>query len=728
MERPCSLVLILSGKENEWTWMLLHRNANQKSMSSLIQAPQKFSLVEILSSLNETINLCDIYQLRSWGIRLTQTIFPSEILTEIRNYSSGDIMFSVPAAWEDVPFELCYLPDKGFLGHIFTIGTIVSVSSGQSHKQHTAPAQSMFLIIACQNDTIPSAYRECITLKNMVNKYGLSTHCITETDTLKALNAIERSAIVHFAGHSVTSGPDGVAGWEIGKNRYFTIVDILKLEKNPFVPHCVFSNSCQAGTCGAGTGMSGIAGAFLKAGIPIVIGPLRIINDKDALQFALCFYQELLKKHFFSPMANPSHALLVAKQTMLKHNPQAITPLLYRLFGDPNHEIPLTKIAQRPLARFFQARTMMLLFSAGVLLMAFLGIGKLLFFKGSPVYTNAGKRIFTYGKAIVPGNEIQPPGTLPADNNKCICYLAPPLIDEFQIVSKKSIEETFSSIGYTIKTYSALNSARQLCQFDSAMALKPRPKAIILAAVDFSAVEKKIKEAQARNIPVIAYDRLLTCTVLDFTSIAATVEIGQIAAGKIAELLDKKFNGAKGKVLQILGDPQDNYTIDIGKGYEECIQKYPGIYTISKYAFHWDTAEARTIAETQLTINPDIDLVYVHAAFLAVPVVSALQAKGKKPGEIMIVSSNGAPAGLQLIRDGWSQCEVEQPLYAQVHGMANFINAIVDKDTINPGVYDVFECKGVLTRESFGLCIRFPGRIITKENVDKPWFWGNHNK
>ena len=42
---------------------------------------------------------------------------------------------------------------------------------------------------------------------------------------------------------------------------------------------------------------------------------------------------------------------------------------------------------------------------------------------------------------------------------------------------------------------------------------------------------------------------------------------------------------------------------------------------------------------TSFVANPDIDLIFVHAAHLAVAGLASLEAKGKKPGDVMLVSS-----------------------------------------------------------------------------------------
>ncbi len=66
------------------------------------------------------------------------------------------------------------------------------------------------------------------------------------------------------------------------------------------------------------------------------------------------------------------------------------------------------------------------------------------------------------------------------------------------------------------------------------------------------------------------------------------------------------------------------------------------------------------------------------------------------------MSSNGAPVGLDLIRKGWLNVEVEQPLYAQAAAVAMFMDKIAGKQEIKPGEYDVLGLKGTVTHRSLG--------------------------
>jgi ribose transport system substrate-binding protein len=315
------------------------------------------------------------------------------------------------------------------------------------------------------------------------------------------------------------------------------------------------------------------------------------------------------------------------------------------------------------------------------------------------------------------------PGEAASDKGT-VYYLAPTLFDEFQTESMRYIEETFGSIGYTVRTLDAQNRADlQLNQLDNLILFKPA--AVIIAAVDYDSVLPGIEAARAAGIRVLVYDRQITGTRVDFTSVGGTVEMGRISAAAVERLLSKKHGAIKGLVLQIVGDPGDSYTLDIQKGFDERMAKHPEVRVITNAALAWEPTNAGDIAEDQLLVHPDIDLIFVHAAHLAVPIIGILEAQGHAPGDVMMVSTAGLPIGLELIRKGWIQVDVEQPLFAQVRGMAMFLDKIVAGDSLATGTYEVSGLKARLVAEKWGPTLVIPGRPVSLENVDEPQFWGN---
>ncbi len=311
-----------------------------------------------------------------------------------------------------------------------------------------------------------------------------------------------------------------------------------------------------------------------------------------------------------------------------------------------------------------------------------------------------------------------------AQSKGTVYYLVPTLLDEFQTGSVSALEMFLKQVGYEMKTLNADNKTdAQQSQMNDVIALKPA--AIILAAVDFNALKPSVESARAAGIPVVEFDRPITSTKSDFTSVAGTVEIGHVAADSAEKLLKEKNGAVKGKILQVLGDPGDPYTLDIQKGFEEKMKAFPDVKIISLPAMQWEASNAGTIVSDQLQANPDIDLIFSHAAHLSVAAVASLESAGKKPGDVMLMSSNGAPVGLDLIRKGWLNVEVEQPLYAQAAAVAMFMDKIVNKQEIKSGEYDVIGLKGVVTNEEWGPNLKVPGAAIDKSNVDDPKFWGN---
>ena len=162
--------------------------------------------------------------------------------------------------------------------------------------------------------------------------------------------------------------------------------------------------------------------------------------------------------------------------------------------------------------------------------------------------------------------------------------------------------------------------------------------------------------------------------------------------------------------MQILGDPGDPYTLDIQKGFEEKMAANPDVKIITHAAMQWEASNAGNIAQDQLLTDPDIDLIFVHAAHLAVAVAAVLEAQGKKPGDIMLVSSNGAPVGLDLIRKGWEQVEVEQPMVAQAAALAMFADKVVNKQEIKAGTYSVTGLELQLAHRAMGAEYQDPRR------------------
>ena len=219
-----------------------------------------------------------------------------------------------------------------------------------------------------------------------------------------------------------------------------------------------------------------------------------------------------------------------------------------------------------------------------------------------------------------------------AQQQGTIYYMIPTLLDEFQTESQKAIEAVFGEMGYEVVSLDAQNRPDlQLNQLEDVIELAARRDHHERGRLRCDRAGGR--EGQAAGIPVLNYDRQIRSTAFELTSVAGTVEIGRVAGGEAVRLLTERNGGPQGTVLQILGDPGDNYTLDIQKGFEEVMAaEAPEVEIVTNAAMQWEAENAGTILEDQLLVNPDIDLIFAHAAHLTVPLVAILEAAGQAAG------------------------------------------------------------------------------------------------
>jgi ribose transport system substrate-binding protein len=305
-----------------------------------------------------------------------------------------------------------------------------------------------------------------------------------------------------------------------------------------------------------------------------------------------------------------------------------------------------------------------------------------------------------------------------------VYYMAPVLFDEFQAGTKLMMETSGPELGYEVKSLNANNNAtRQIEQMDDAITMKP--KAIIMNAVDSSTIMGSVDKARAEGIPVLVYDRFITDTTVDFHSVVGTIKIGKMAVGECVNLLKDKYGEEKGVVLEIMGDPGDMYTVLIDEGFREDMAKYPNIEVIAKDTPLWEPTTTATIVDDQLTARKDIDIIFFHADFRGTAIVPVLESHGYKKGDIQMIGTDGAPTGLQVIRDGWMIETIAVPMVQQVWGIWSFMDETLAKEEIKAGTYDIKGVESELVIEKWGPTLYLPGQIITKENADDPNLWGN---
>ncbi len=315
-------------------------------------------------------------------------------------------------------------------------------------------------------------------------------------------------------------------------------------------------------------------------------------------------------------------------------------------------------------------------------------------------------------------------------------YSAPGLGDEGQLNIQKGFEIGCKENGVkSITTNAQLDPEKQLRDIETLIARGV--KAICAVPVDSKTIGRAAEEAMKAGIPFFTIDRgvLEGRTVL--TVMADNYDAAAQAAQHLVGFLKGKYNGlAKGKVLEIMGNPAQDVAQLRHQGFIDVISKYSGIKVISK-AGYWDADKAYKITLDVLTSNPDIDAVYFHADMYIPGIVEAIKAvKGvfKKVGEdghIFILGIDGNPMALDYIRKGYIDGDMVQPLREYGKFLVPYIKAYLEKGEEALPKPGIIEKKGshyfpaVVEETPHGRVVKLKTYYVDMNSVNDPTLWGN---
>jgi ABC-type sugar transport system substrate-binding protein len=177
-----------------------------------------------------------------------------------------------------------------------------------------------------------------------------------------------------------------------------------------------------------------------------------------------------------------------------------------------------------------------------------------------------------------------------------------------------------------------------------------------------------IRMANEANIPITVENLKIEENAGDFISIAACLydDIGYAAIKYVAE----NFPGSR--VLMVAGavggGVWETYKIGIDKALEEFGDKVSMPDIIHG---DWATDRAHTVTQSFLASGREFDVVFANNDLMAMGVHIALEEAGLA-GQIPIISTGGAPEGLNMIRDGVVTANMTAPVSLQ--GLLTFRN------------------------------------------------------
>lgn len=241
-----------------------------------------------------------------------------------------------------------------------------------------------------------------------------------------------------------------------------------------------------------------------------------------------------------------------------------------------------------------------------------------------------------------------------------------------------------------IVTDARRDSLKQLADIESFIA--QGVDIVLMCPNDSQALVQAATELKKAGIPLITFDRSLSCDDVLCHVGVDNVEVGR----KVGRFVEEQLNG-KGKIIMIEGQPGASATIERRDGFMEIMKQAPGLELILDQTAQYQRHLALGVMENALLAHSHIDAVYCHNDEMALGASVAVANAGRTK-EMLIIGVDGQKEMLKGVLDGT-------------------VTATVVTPTLFPQVFDV--AMQVLNGESVPQKIVIDAPLVTKENVEQ---------
>jgi len=207
----------------------------------------------------------------------------------------------------------------------------------------------------------------------------------------------------------------------------------------------------------------------------------------------------------------------------------------------------------------------------------------------------------------------------------------------------------------------AQDASKQQSQAEAAIA--QGAKVLVLDPVDGAAAAAIVNQANAKNIPVVSYDRLLLNSKPNYYVEFNSPAVGKAQATALVDAL-KKAGHTSGNIVMINGAPTDNNAKLFKQGAHSVIDG-SGFKVAKEYDTpDWTPAKAQTEMEQAITALGKNGFIGVYAANdgTAGGAIAAMKAAGIDPTKIPSTGQDAEVAGIQRVLIGSQYVDVYKPI------------------------------------------------------------------
>jgi hypothetical protein len=301
----------------------------------------------VASANDELAAPSDLVEQQRQGEFMARLLFPADFRADLSG--GAPVMLTVDATTARIHWELLALPEQQlfmsdvdfaprwpgqfddrendrFLGIAF--GLTRQLRSSFAQRSEPLPArhrQLRVLVVAdpAADARLPGAEEEGNAVADLLELYNLITPTRNRVEVVRLIGPAEATRtrvlqhlltrqydVLHFAGHCLYNEKNPTSsGWVFTNNELLTANEILRIDR---VPALVVSNACESGVTPerAGDRSAGLAPSFAETffarGVANFVCTAWPVGDREARDFALALYTELLGLEFKPPQAGPA--------------------------------------------------------------------------------------------------------------------------------------------------------------------------------------------------------------------------------------------------------------------------------------------------------------------------------------------------------------------------------------------------------------------------------------
>lgn len=215
---------------------------------------------------------------------------------------------------------------------------------------------------------------------------------------------------------------------------------------------------------------------------------------------------------------------------------------------------------------------------------------------------------------------------------------------------------------------------------------------LVVGAADSSAAAAIVTQAKAKNVPVIAYDRLIFSDDLSYYVSFDNQKVGQLQGQYIADHY-KNYTQSSNNLIMINGAQTDNNAILFHDGAHTALDPLISAGSLKKvyetYTPLWDNDTARTEMNGALTASQGkVGVAYVANDGMANSVIAALKTK-QLNGKVLVTGQDATVAGIHNILAGDQAMTVYKAINKEADATISLVKAIsagTDTTSLTNGV------------------------------------------